>query len=264
MSRRIETLVAEAWADLGVGPAETAAALRAAPEVGIDAWKERESVTNHDVAAFVDLLAESVGLGGEWVHFGLTSSDVVDTANGVLMRDAGDLLLGRMGELFEVIRAAARVRKFLMSRRAGAPRLGGIAGGLADLSGLATRIEEAFEPSGDLKDSASDALASRSATASEATFVSRSASISKTPWRRSSASIAAAISAARSGSSMRTVYQPTLPCPQARASSTVAGKACRLSGNSFAVQELNWMMLKWSSAASWSRAISCQARMRFG
>ena len=105
--KEVETLVAEVWADLGIGSTETAAALRAAPEVGVDAWKERESVTNHDVAAFVDLLAESVGLGGEWVHFGLTSSDVVDTANGVLMRDAGDLLLGRMGELFEVIRAAA-------------------------------------------------------------------------------------------------------------------------------------------------------------
>jgi adenylosuccinate lyase len=105
--KEVETLVAEAWADLGVGSTETAAALRAAPEVGVDAWKERESVTNHDVAAFVDLLAESVGLGGEWVHFGLTSSDVVDTANGVLMRDAADLLLGRMAELFEVIRSRA-------------------------------------------------------------------------------------------------------------------------------------------------------------
>ncbi|NIR39445.1 MAG: adenylosuccinate lyase, partial [Actinobacteria bacterium] len=49
---------------------------------------EREAVTNHDMAAFVDLLAERVGPGGEWIHYGLTSSDVLDTAGGVLMRDA--------------------------------------------------------------------------------------------------------------------------------------------------------------------------------
>jgi len=60
----------------------------------------------------------------------------------------------------EVIRAAARVRKFLLARRTGAPRLGSIAGGLADMSGLAARIEASFEPSGELKDTASDALAS--------------------------------------------------------------------------------------------------------
>ena len=58
--KEVETLVVEAWADLGVGSIEAAAALRAAPEVQIGPWKEREAVTNHDVAAFVDLLAESV------------------------------------------------------------------------------------------------------------------------------------------------------------------------------------------------------------
>jgi len=105
--KEVETLVVEAWADLGVGQIETAAALRAAPEVEIEAWKERETVTNHDVAAFVDLLAESVDFGGEWVHFGLTSSDVVDTANGVLLREAADLLLGRITGLFGVLKAKA-------------------------------------------------------------------------------------------------------------------------------------------------------------
>jgi len=105
--KEVETLVVEAWADLGVGSIEAAAALRAAPEVAIDAWKERESVTNHDVAAFVDLLAESVEVGGEWVHFGLTSSDVVDTANGVLLREAADLLISRIAALFKVIKAKA-------------------------------------------------------------------------------------------------------------------------------------------------------------
>ena len=105
--KEVETLVVEAWAGLGVVPTEAAEAVRMAPEVDPVEWKQREQVTNHDVAAFVDLLAASVDTGGEWVHFGLTSSDVLDTANGVLLRDASDLLLGRIETLFEIVRAKA-------------------------------------------------------------------------------------------------------------------------------------------------------------
>ncbi|MCP5066292.1 MAG: adenylosuccinate lyase, partial [bacterium] len=105
--KEVETLVVEAWADHGVAPATAAAAVRAAPEVDITAWKEREAVTSHDLAAFVDVLAGTVADGGEWVHFGLTSSDVVDTAQGVMMREAADLLLTRTAELFDVVKAKA-------------------------------------------------------------------------------------------------------------------------------------------------------------
>jgi adenylosuccinate lyase len=105
--KEIEALTVEAWAELGIAPAGAAAAVRAAPDVDPVAWKEREAITNHDVAAFVDLLAESVDTGGVWVHFGLTSSDVVDTANGVFMRDAADLLLARVAALFQVVKAKA-------------------------------------------------------------------------------------------------------------------------------------------------------------
>ncbi|MFV9672770.1 MAG: adenylosuccinate lyase [Acidimicrobiia bacterium] len=105
--KEVETLVVEAWSELGFVPADVGAALRSAPEVDPTAWKEREQITNHDVAAFVDLLAESVDPGGEWVHFGLTSSDVLDTANGVLLRDAADLLLGRIETLFNIVRSKA-------------------------------------------------------------------------------------------------------------------------------------------------------------
>ncbi len=105
--KEIEALTVEAWAELGIATEEAAAAVRAAPEVDPEAWKEREAVTNHDVAAFVDLLAASVAAGGQWVHFGLTSSDVVDTANGVLMREAADLLLGRIADLFRSVKARA-------------------------------------------------------------------------------------------------------------------------------------------------------------
>jgi adenylosuccinate lyase len=102
--KEVETLVVEAWAELDVVERVVAEALRSAPEVDPVEWKEREKVTNHDVAAFVDLLAGSIEVGGEWVHFGLTSSDVLDTANGVLLRDAADLLLGRLETLFDVVR----------------------------------------------------------------------------------------------------------------------------------------------------------------
>ncbi len=105
--KEVETLVVEAWVAEGVAPSGVAEALRAAPEVDPDAWKEREAVTNHDVAAFVDLLAASVETGGEWVHYGLTSSDVLDTALGVLMRDATELLLQRLGELLTVVKRRA-------------------------------------------------------------------------------------------------------------------------------------------------------------
>jgi len=105
--KEVETLVVEAWADHGVAPVGAAAAVRNAPEVDITAWKDREAVTNHDLAAFVDVLAATVDPGGEWVHYGLTSSDVVDTAQGVVMRDATDLLLRRTAELFSVVKARA-------------------------------------------------------------------------------------------------------------------------------------------------------------
>ncbi|MFH1330932.1 MAG: adenylosuccinate lyase [Actinomycetota bacterium] len=105
--QEIEVLVVEAWAVEGVAPASAAAAMRATPEVDREAWKAREAETGHDLAAFVDVLAASVGPGGEWVHYGLTSSDVLDTALGVLLADAGDLLAGRLAALFEVLKQRA-------------------------------------------------------------------------------------------------------------------------------------------------------------
>ena len=105
--QEVETLVVEAWVELGVAPAAAARALRAAPAVDAASVAERERITNHDVAAFVDILAESVSTGGEWIHYGLTSSDVLDTANGVRMVEAADLLVRRIEGLFDVTRALA-------------------------------------------------------------------------------------------------------------------------------------------------------------
>jgi adenylosuccinate lyase len=105
--KEVETLVVEAWVREGVAPQAAAGATRAAPEVDLDEWKQRERVTNHDVAAFVDVLAESVTEGGEWVHYGLTSSDVLDTAQGRILKEAAELLVQRVAELFNVVKRRA-------------------------------------------------------------------------------------------------------------------------------------------------------------
>jgi len=105
--QEVEALVVEAWSELGVAPPEAAAAVRRAAPVDPAAWKEREAITNHDLAAFVDLLAENTGPGGEWAHYGLTSSDVLDTAQGVLLNEAAGLLLEETGHLFTVVKAKA-------------------------------------------------------------------------------------------------------------------------------------------------------------
>ena len=105
--KEMETLVVEAWVEQGVAPAEAAAAVRAAPEVDPVEWKVREETTNHDVAAFVDVLAESVETGGEWVHYGLTSSDMLDTAQGYILKEAATLLLQRVNTFLDVVKAKA-------------------------------------------------------------------------------------------------------------------------------------------------------------
>ncbi len=93
----IEILACEALAATGVIPAAEVATLRRqAKQAAVDAAQvaEREKATDHDVAAFVDVLAAAVGPASRWLHFGLTSSDVLDTALAVQLRDSGRLLLG--------------------------------------------------------------------------------------------------------------------------------------------------------------------------
>ncbi len=94
----VEILAVEAWATLGVVPSDAARAVRErAPVVTagtVRAVAEREAVTDHDVAAFVDVVQDAIGAPeGNWVHYGLTSSDVVDTALGATLAKAGDLLV---------------------------------------------------------------------------------------------------------------------------------------------------------------------------
>ena len=101
----IEILAAEAWARLGVVPEQAALKIRAKASFDVEAVAERERVTKHDVAAFVDVVAGSVGPAGRWIHFGLTSSDVLDTALALQLREAIDLLLGRLERMLAVTKA---------------------------------------------------------------------------------------------------------------------------------------------------------------
>ena len=108
----IELLATEAQAALGVVPlAEAERCRRAAPRVDgsfIEQVLERERTTDHDVAAFVDVVQESIGApAGSWIHYGLTSSDVVDTAWCWALRDAADLLIDAAEKLRHVLVAMA-------------------------------------------------------------------------------------------------------------------------------------------------------------
>jgi adenylosuccinate lyase len=109
----VELLAVEALADAGVAPRPAAAAVRdRAPKVDAEfaaAVAERERATDHDVAAFVDVVQGRIG-GPEasWVHYGLTSSDVVDTALGVALVQAADLLVEAADGLIAALSARAR------------------------------------------------------------------------------------------------------------------------------------------------------------
>ena len=89
----VELAATEAWAEEGAVPEEAAEAARANASFSVEAVNEREKVTDHDVAAFVDVVAASVGEHGRWIHYGLTSSDVLDTALGLQLREVGEIVL---------------------------------------------------------------------------------------------------------------------------------------------------------------------------
>ncbi|HEX2393177.1 MAG TPA: adenylosuccinate lyase [Solirubrobacterales bacterium] len=89
----VELAATEAWAEEGAVPREAAAAARANAAFTVEAVQERERVTDHDVAAFVDVVAAAVGEHGRWIHYGLTSSDVLDTALALQLRQAGEIVV---------------------------------------------------------------------------------------------------------------------------------------------------------------------------
>jgi adenylosuccinate lyase len=94
----VELAATDAWAAEGVVPAEAARACRERAAFTVEAVNERERTTGHDVAAFVDVVAAAVGEDGRWIHYGLTSSDVLDTALALQLRDAARIVVAAARE----------------------------------------------------------------------------------------------------------------------------------------------------------------------
>jgi adenylosuccinate lyase len=103
----VEIAVCEVHAEMGTIPPEALEQIKARSKFSVERINEIEKTTNHDVIAFTTNLAENIGEAARFVHYGLTSSDVVDTANALLLRDACDLLLGRVDALMDVLKRRA-------------------------------------------------------------------------------------------------------------------------------------------------------------
>jgi adenylosuccinate lyase len=105
---QVEIAVCETLAEQGVIPAADLEQIKTRAAATPDAVREREQVTDHDVAAFVDVVSESVGEAGRWIHYGLTSSDVLDTALALQLREAGHELVSGADALTRALVSRAR------------------------------------------------------------------------------------------------------------------------------------------------------------
>jgi len=104
----VELAALDAWADVGVVPMSAAREIRSrARTPTTQRVAELERTTNHDVAAFVDAVSADLGAEGRWLHYGLTSSDVLDTALALTVQDAGRLVLEGIGRTFTAVVARA-------------------------------------------------------------------------------------------------------------------------------------------------------------
>lgn len=104
---KVEVAACEAWAELGVIPKAAAKRIRRKASFSVKRILKIEEKTRHDVAAFVGNVGETVGKDAKYVHYGLTSSDVLDTANALLLKEAGGLILKRLDDLQKIIKKLA-------------------------------------------------------------------------------------------------------------------------------------------------------------
>jgi adenylosuccinate lyase len=103
----VEIAVCEVHAEMGTIPTEALAQIKSRAKFSVARINEIEKTTDHDVIAFTTNLAESIGEASRFVHYGLTSSDVVDTANALTLRDACGILLEKIAALLEVLKRRA-------------------------------------------------------------------------------------------------------------------------------------------------------------
>lgn len=109
---KVEILAAEAWSRLGVIPEEDVKKLWKKATFEIGRIYEIEKETRHDVVAFTRAVSESLGEEKKWVHYGLTSTDVVDTANGYLLKQANDIIRKDLKNFIEMLRSQAVKYKY--------------------------------------------------------------------------------------------------------------------------------------------------------
>jgi adenylosuccinate lyase len=103
----VELAAADAMAEAGIIPADAARDLRARAAFDVDRIEQIEQTTQHDVIAFTTAVAEKVGPSARWLHFGLTSSDVIDTAQALQMRQAAELVVKGIAGLMDAVRERA-------------------------------------------------------------------------------------------------------------------------------------------------------------
>lgn len=103
----VELAVCEVHAEMGTIPRDALEQIKSRAKFSVARINEIERTTNHDVIAFTTNLAEEIGPAARYVHFGLTSSDVVDTANALLLREACDILLEKIDGLLAILRRRA-------------------------------------------------------------------------------------------------------------------------------------------------------------
>ncbi len=145
--RKVEVAACEAMD----GPTDADLEAIRAATFTVEAVKEREKITDHDVAAFVDILSASAGESGRWIHYGLTSSDVLDTALALQLRDAGKILVAGAKQYADALadRAREHVHTVCVGRTHGVhaePTTFGIklAGFATEARRNAERLERAF------------------------------------------------------------------------------------------------------------------------
>lgn len=108
----VEILACEAWAEIGDIPKEDVAKIRANASFDVERIYEIEQETRHDVVAFTRAVSETLGEERKWVHYGLTSTDVVDTALSYLIKQANDILRKDLNKFVEIIKAKALEHKY--------------------------------------------------------------------------------------------------------------------------------------------------------
>ena len=103
----VELAVCEVHAEMGTIPADALEEIKSRAKFSVERINEIEKTTNHDVIAFTTNLAETIGDASRFVHYGLTSSDVVDTANALLLRDACEILFKKIDALMAALKRRA-------------------------------------------------------------------------------------------------------------------------------------------------------------